>query len=191
MEQETWIQWFLKQPGGNLFVQLDLPFIAAEAHRPEIKSRFGESDFKDALGIIMDYRDETKSSADPHAKKLYGLLHAVYLMDPKGAKKMLDRHQAGTLPKCTRTLCRGFCCFPCALRTDEPDAPVRMFCPNCTDFYRYSDLSDPVFPGSYFGDEWIHKLIHDHPEIAPNPPDVYEPLVYGFHVFLQKPAAAP
>jgi casein kinase II subunit beta len=190
MEGETWIQWLLKQPGGNLLVQLDLSFIASEAHQPPIKSQFAEGDFKDALSVIMSYRDESKTGIDPHARKLYGLLHAAYLLTPKGAQKMLERHQAGTLPKCSRTLCRGFCCFPCALKTDDRDAPVRLFCPNCTDFYKCTDMPDPVFPGCYFGAEWIHRLINEHPEIAPNAPDVYEPLVYGFHVFLQKSAAA-
>jgi casein kinase II subunit beta len=60
-----------------------------------------------------------------------------------------------------------------------------MFCPNCTDIYHFT--SPVPIRGAFFGKEWIHRFIAQHPEAAPKePPEAYEPRVFGFRVFQQK-----
>lgn len=66
-------------------------------------------DFERALRIVLDEcRDgsgKTADSAEASAKLLYGLVHARFVMTPRGVAKMIDKYAAGCFGRCPRVNC--------------------------------------------------------------------------------------
>jgi casein kinase II subunit beta len=179
----TWIEWFLCQPDGSFFVPVDRDFITAESQSAEIKAKFSPSELSTALAAILG--DDRNHKFDKWAKFLYGLIHRRYLLTPRGLSLMFERHRTHSFPSCTRYLCHGFTCLPCGLSDKLDDAPVHLFCPNCTDFYecRHHPSDGPI-PGAFFGKKWVHMFMEKYPDTATEPPAVHEPRVFGFRVFI-------
>jgi casein kinase II subunit beta len=185
----TWIDWFLCEPDGYLFVPVDRDFIAAESRSAEIRAKFKPAELSAALAVILG--DDKNHKFDNEAKLLYGLIHRRYLSTPKGLALMFERHRTHSFPPCSRYLCRGFTCLPCGLSDQLDNVPVHLFCPNCTDFYecRHQPADGPI-PGAFFGKKWVHMFMERYTGVAEKPPEVHEPRVFGFRVHLQqlKPA---
>jgi hypothetical protein len=44
----------------------------------------------------------------------------------------------------------------------------------------------------YFGKKWIHKLMNEQVDIVPpEKPEAFEPLLFGYRVYLPRPRPAP
>jgi casein kinase II subunit beta len=185
LPMSSWISWFLSQPEGSLFVEVDRQFITSESEHSTLVALFHPSDLQCAVDTVLGLSVESDAHSNPKAKLLYGLLHRRFLLTDAGLAKMLERHRRGAFPACARVLCQGFCCLPCSLSDEDLNSPVKIFCPNCTDIYHFA--SPIPIPGAFFGKEWIHRFLTNHPEVTPKePPESYEPRVFGFRVFLQK-----
>ncbi|KAH0794422.1 Casein kinase II regulatory subunit family protein [Histomonas meleagridis] len=183
-----WIEFFSQQK-GDFLVDIDTEFIKKEAE--EFRNKI--SDFDYALKVILSQNlnpDEHDKEMLAQAEILYGLIHQKYLLTEEGQKKMIEKFQNGVFPRCPRSFCHNKSCFPCGISCDIGVDKMKIFCPNCTDFYDYEGVED--IDGAYFGDKWIHFLVHNHPEITPaEPPEVYVPLVFGFQVYIPTASWAP
>jgi casein kinase II subunit beta len=185
----VWVSSLLLTPEGSFFVALDPEFITSESQLPEIRHRFMPGMLAGAVATILG--TEKSPKFEPHARRLYGLLHRRFLLTPEGRQLMIERHRAHAFPPCPRALCHGFTCLPCALADDDDEkTPLSLFCPNCADFYTNHAPIDTFIPAGYFGKKWIHKVMNEHPEIVPpSKPEPFEPLLFGFKMYIPKPKA--
>ena len=173
---ESWLSWFLSQREAALFVEIDRDFLVSESMRPEIQEDIDniETARSEMLG------EHTTDGMESEPVKLYGLIHARYLSTENGMQRMIEKRKQGKLPKCPRMLCNNCACVPVAV---DGDSRVKMFCPNCTDVYECKEYD---LDGKYFGKEWVHLLMKQHPEIVEGKKaEAYEPLVYGFKVYMK------
>lgn len=182
MSDPSFIGWLLEEPIGQFFVRVDDKFIQDHAHDSDITAIVGNVDAP--LKLLLAPSGRPTDAAADKARTLYGLLHRKYLLTEEGMSQMIARLTAGDFPKCRRLLCHKQTCVPIGL-SDKMGSEMVLFCPNCSDVYNHN-LRVSV-DGAFFGQEWIRKLVHDHKEVIPKtPPEVYEPRVYGFKVFLQQ-----
>jgi casein kinase II subunit beta len=182
----AWVSNFLSHPEGSFFVSVDPRFISSESQAADVRAQFTGGALSGAVATILG--TEKSSKYEAQARHLYGLLHRRFLLTSDGMLQMVDRYRSHSFPGCPRALCRGFTCLPCAITDDENDkAGMALFCPNCTDFYAYQGPTDLFIPASYFGKKWIHHLMNEHPEIAPQEkPEAFEPLLFGYRVYAPK-----
>ena len=176
----SFINWLLQEPAGQFFVRVDDHFIQEHANDADIAPAIGS--VEGTLKLLLAGRPG--DAGTEKARLLYGLLHRKYLLTEEGARQMIARQQAGHFPPCRRVFCHKHTCLPMGL-SDKAGSDMVLFCPNCSDVYAHN--AGVAIDGSFFGSEWIHHLVRNHSEIIPKtPPEVYEPRVYGFKVFLQR-----
>ena len=184
----SWIDLFLKTQQGHLFVYVNEDFIRENASNPVISGQF--PDIQRILNLILskDIEEITPDELQKEAEIVYGIIHQKFLLTEQGRLLMIERQKSGNFPKCPRVFCRDFTCVPYGTTNELKKDAVKMFCPNCTDVYNY-ECSCQI-DGAYFGPDWVHYLMNEHPEVAPSePPESYTPHVFGFNVYL--PSNAP
>lgn len=183
----SWIDLFLKTQQGHLFVRVSDEFISQAASNPAISSQFGN--IQELLNIILSKdADDVGNDIQKQAEVLYGLIHQKYLLTEEGRLLMFENQKKGNFPKCPRAFCHDFTCVPYGTSYELKKDMVKMFCPNCTDVYNYD--SKCQIDGAYFGPDWVHYLMNEHPEIVPEKEaESFTPHVFGFNVYL--PSNAP
>ena len=184
----SWIDLFLKTQQGHLFVVISDDFIRQAASNPAISERF--SNIQELLNLILekDIEEITPDDVQKQAEVLYGLIHQKFLLTEEGRLSMIEKQKRGEFPKCPRVFCHDFTCVPYGSSNELKRDVVKLFCPNCTDVYNYDNNCH--IDGAYFGPDWVHYLMNEHPEVAPKEdPEAYIPHVFGFNVYL--PSNAP
>lgn len=183
MAELSFVDQLLQEPTGRFFVRVDSQFIQDHAMDDDVVSVVGDVD--EPLRLLLDEARDSSDAVSDKAKLLYGLIHRKFLLTEDGVQQMIARFNAGDFPHCRRVFCHKHTCLPMGLTETFGVDTMKMFCPNCSDVYTYTQTA-PI-DGAFFGSEWIHRLMHDHREIIPSSaPEVYEPRVYGFKVFLQQ-----
>ena len=184
----SFVDWLLEQEQGQFFVRIDDEFLAERARSPEIKKHVKHPE--EMLSILLSSKTSLRGSREADAIHMYGLIHKKYIETPAGMQKMLEKRATGDFPKCRRHFCHGCVCVPVGLSDQQNSDGVKMFCPNCTDFYEYP--SKTVIRGIYFGKEWVHRLMAAHSEICDgDEAEQFVPKIFGFNVSLQKMVPRP
>lgn len=186
--QETWISWFLQQPLGKYFVEIDKDYLMCTYNFYGLRQKV--SNFKQALDLIRgpyippDKRPSSwVSDIDDYGICLYGLLHARYLLTDAGLERMYQKYNKDPFYLCPRTLCNGTKCVPYGASDDIGQTTVKMFCPCCHDVYHIQDESIPLTDGAFFGPSWVHLFLAKYPSLMPKPPiKKYIPRIFGFKI---------
>lgn len=106
--------------------------------------------YNECLDMILDIEDDTHSRSDSErsgdsrpsstvieqgAEKLYGLIHARYVLTKPGLQVIMERYRNQEFGTCPRTFCQENPVVP----TGRYDAPgidtVKLFCSRCGDLY--------------------------------------------------------
>lgn len=176
----SWVEKFLSQPEGQFFVKIDTDFITETATKKFISEKFQNT--QEIVDYICSNHKQTNPNLDQQARVLYGLVHQYYLLTDDGINQMIEKQKGGLFPKCPRTLCHSFTCVPVGSGT-ELKSQVRLFCPNCTDFYEFRVPEG--LDGAYFGPDWVHFMMNKFPDVAPEePPETFIPRVFGYKVHI-------
>lgn len=117
---------------------------------------------------------------------LYGLIHARYILTPKGLAMMREKLLACHFGSCPRVLCQGQSVLPIGMSENLKYSRVKCYCPKCQDVYvpkkRCADVD-----GAYFGCSFPHIFLQTYPDLVPkDAPNVYVPRIFGFKIFKQK-----
>ena len=120
------------------------------------------------------------------AMDLYGLIHARFILTPKGLQMMRDKFSKNVFGACPRILCDRQSVLPIGVSEDLSIARVKVYCPKCKDVYiprmRFVDID-----GAYFGCSFPHIFLQTFPEYIPKEkPNTYIPKIYGFSIFGKK-----
>ena len=120
------------------------------------------------------------------AMDLYGLIHARFILTPKGLQMMRDKFSKNVFGACPRILCDRQSVLPIGMSEDLSIARVKVYCPKCKEVYiprmRFVDVD-----GAYFGCSFPHIFLQTFPDCIPKEkPEMYIPKIYGFTIFGKK-----
>ena len=108
---EGWISWFCDLEGHEFFVEVDAEYIRDSFNLYGLRERFPI--FKDSMQMILskespdseDLNDQTFLECYQSAMDLYGLIHARFVLSPRGLAMMREKFTLGTFGHCQRILC--------------------------------------------------------------------------------------
>jgi casein kinase II subunit beta len=123
------------------------------------------------------------------AMDLYGLIHARFILSPRGLAMMREKFLLGAFGMCQRILCDRQVVLPIGLSEELSTSRVKIFCPRCQEVYvprqKHLDID-----GAYFGISFANILFKTYPDLYPKDgPLTYQPLIFGFKIFGQRGSA--
>jgi len=191
MDSPPWIDWFLQQPQGRLFVRIEYEYISDFFNLFGIQQKV--SHFLPALELITknyvppyhaDMKRETEAMViEQQAEFLYGIIHSRYIMTNSGLCKMFEKYNCFDYPQCPRILCNNVKCLPFGISHEYNDYPVKMFCPCCRDIYNMKDPFCNFVDGAFFGPSYIHPFLAKFSDqLKPMSKEIYIPRIFGIRV---------
>jgi len=180
----NWVEQFLED--NRCFCEIDRTFLTDTFSHYGLQSEVPH--YKRAMTLIMDEyepsRDITNESfktLEEHACRLYGLLHARYILTINGLDRMRAMYTATYWGTCPRVGCKNQELLPMGLY-DEPGVDtVKFYCIRCRLIFR----KDPEYSevdGCYFGTTFPHLFFMEFADLLPPRANVTQvvPSVYGF-----------
>ena len=158
-----WIQQFVKLPGNEWYVEIDLEWAGDWFNNQGLSELFPNFDL--SLEMITDchskdwkfLNDDDIASIMGQSKQLYGLLHARYITQPRGLGLMKIKYEEGLFGKCPRWGCKGAPLIPIGTTARQRHHTVKLFCPNCRDIY--TSPPDIKIDGAHFGPTFPHVFL--------------------------------
>eukprot|EP00457_Paulinella_chromatophora_P006579 gb/GEZN01006598.1/.p1 GENE.gb/GEZN01006598.1/~~gb/GEZN01006598.1/.p1 ORF type:complete len:272 (+),score=40.04 gb/GEZN01006598.1/:61-876(+) len=186
-EEYAWIPWFCSLKGNEFFCEVEDGFAQDGFNLTGLNSQIPYYDH--ALDIILDIEpgdvlsDDHQELVDNDAEKLYGLIHARYVLTSRGLQAMLDKFRQGHFGRCPRVMCRGQNTLPVGISDTPSTESVKTYCPRCEDVYACRSTRHENIDGAYFGTTFPHLFFLTYPELkVSKSEDVYVPRVFGFKV---------
>lgn len=92
------------------------------------------------------------------AMDLYGLIHARFILSPRGLAMMKEKYMMGSFGYCPRVLCERQNVLPIGVSEELSTSRVKVYCPRCQDVYipRQKQLD---IDGAYFGTSFPHIFL--------------------------------
>lgn len=89
---------------------------------------------------------------------LYGLIHARFILSPRGLAMMKEKFVLSSFGYCPRVLCERQNVLPIGVSEDLSTSRVKVYCPRCQDVYipRQKQLD---IDGAYFGTSFPHVFL--------------------------------
>ena len=117
---------------------------------------------------------------------LYGLIHARYILSPKGLAMMREKYLMGGFGTCPWVLCKRQQVMPIGVSEELNTSRVKVYCPRCQDVYVPRKGAIDI-DGAYFGTGFPQALMQAYPDIGvTSGPEKFVPKLYGFKVFGMK-----
>lgn len=183
---QPWIRQLVSQPQFAFYAEVDLDYAADWFNHYGLKETVEH--FDEALELITDVHSKRWSSLSEDAVReilddaihLYGLVHARWILQPKGLAQMKAKFEAGVFGECPRFACAGQKVLPIGETCQPRRHSAKVFCPRCCDVYR---PEGSAIDGAHFGTAFPHAFLIEFPELdAKKEFKVYEPSLYGFKV---------
>lgn len=187
-----WIPWFCSLKGHEILAEVDEDYVRDNFNLYGLRGRFQFYDHALEMILSCEAPDED-DMADPEflevyreARDLYGLIHARYIVSPRGLQVMREKYLKGSFGTCPRVLCDRQTVLPIGTSEDLRAAPVKIFCPKCEQAYspksKYKDLD-----GAFFGSSFPQIFLQSYPPLGPlEEPRPFVPRVFGFKLHKQK-----
>ncbi|XP_017150544.1 casein kinase II subunit beta' [Drosophila miranda] len=186
-DETAWIHWFCRQRGNEFFAMVDEDYI-----HDKFNLNFLDTDvnnYRCALEVILDLNNGsgsdnvTDADVEASAEKLYGLIHARFILTNRGIDLMLEKFQKGVFGTCPRVFCQRQHVLPIGLSDNPGDEMVRLYCPKCSDVYLPRSARHANLDGAFFGTGFPHMLFMVNPELRPKRAKAkFVPRLYGFKI---------
>lgn len=165
-ERLSWIKWFNNKALCRFLVEVDYDYITDAFNLYGLKAEV--PNFDELLDIITgDAPDEnSKNIYDKEAIYLYSLIHARFIISPKGLSLMKDKYENGEFGKCPRMSCAQHNVLPIGLCDQIKMAKVHIYCPLCQEIYKIDESEKIYLDGSFFGTSFPHILLQTYPFFA-------------------------
>mmetsp|Transcript_22055 Transcript_22055/g.56291 ORF Transcript_22055/g.56291 Transcript_22055/m.56291 type:complete len:291 (-) Transcript_22055:249-1121(-) len=196
-EESSWVQWFCSLKGNEFFAEVDHDFMQDDFNLTGLSAQVPYYEY--ALDTILDaessatarFSKEQQESIESAAELLYGLIHARYIITPRGMAAMLEKYKHCHFGRCPRVHCQG----QPALPVGQSDLPrmhtTKIFCGRCQDIYYPRSSRQANVDGAYFGTSFCHLFMQSYWELVPTPPAAsYVPRIFGFKIHKSARAAA-
>lgn len=97
--------------------------------------------------------------------KLYGAIHARYVITKDGLDKIAEKYDNKLYGPCPRYYCSEVQLLPCGL-TDFPKTSIcKLYCPSCFDLYEITPTLHPILDGSFFGTSFVGIFLNTFTEL--------------------------
>ncbi|KAJ7911741.1 casein kinase II, regulatory subunit [Mycena leptocephala] len=165
-----WISLFLSSKGNEYFCEVDEGFILDSFNLTGLDNEVANYD--QALDVLTDrvdddMQDELRSCLDTHARLLYGLIHARWILTPRGMAKMVAKYECGDFGHCLRVFCHSQPLLPVGLVDVPFEKSVKLYCGRCEDIYSPKSSRYNSIDGAYFGTTFPHLLRLVYPSLIP------------------------
>nr|AAB65818.1 SSL [Drosophila melanogaster] len=179
----SWIDWFLGIKGHEFSCRVPNEYIQDKFNLTGL-----EFDSQ-TLEVVLDPEFDNEDWDCAEEKKLYGMIHARYIVSPRGIEDMRLKYERGDFGSCPRVFCKRQKVLPVGLHDVWDKAQVKIYCPSCNNVY----IPLPhigMLDGAMFGTSFPHMFFMQLPSLIPSPPvEKYIPRIYGFQ--LHKKALMP
>eukprot|EP00440_Ansanella_granifera_P044196 gb/GFBE01047896.1/.p1 GENE.gb/GFBE01047896.1/~~gb/GFBE01047896.1/.p1 ORF type:complete len:259 (+),score=52.14 gb/GFBE01047896.1/:1-777(+) len=187
-----WIPWFCGLKGHELFAEVEEDYVRDNFNLYGLRQRFKFYDH--ALEMILsseapdddDLADNEFLEIYRDASDLYSLIHARYIVSPRGLQAMREKYLKGTFGTCPRIHCDRQHVLPMGLSEDLRAAQVKIFCPKCEQAYACKSKHKEL-DGACFGMSFPQIFLQSYPSLVPpDPPRPFIPRIFGFKLHKQK-----
>ena len=105
-----------------------------------------------------DLNDQNFLEIYQSAMDLYGLIHARFILSPRGLAMMKEKYALSAFGYCPRVLCERQNVLPIGVSEELSTSRVKVYCPRCQDVYtpRQKQLD---IDGAYFGASFPHVFL--------------------------------
>ena len=160
---KSWIKQICENQNYSWLVPIEESWAGDWFNQHGIKDNFDR--FDQAIELITEkktkewsyYTEEECKLIHSQAIRIYGLLHARWICQPKGMELMKEKYEKGFFGKCPRTLCDGCNLIPIGTTLVLRRHSVKLFCPKCYDIYRAPPY--PIIDGGFFGPAFPHMFL--------------------------------
>ncbi|XP_027847921.2 casein kinase II subunit beta-like [Aphis gossypii] len=184
MNLSPWMQQLLNKPENSFMCAVDSSYVLDKFNLVGLEEIM--PDYQTAARVVLQpySRVAADSNAQSEAELFYGLVHARYVMTPRGIAKILEKYVAGCFGHCPRDKCKRFSVLPIGLSDEVGADTVRIYCPRCTEVYvPPAGTKGAAVDGAYFGTGLPHMVFMTRPEYTPlRLNDRYVAKLYGFRV---------
>jgi casein kinase II subunit beta len=156
-----WVDSLCSVPRRRYFVTIELSYLNDNFNFFGLRGKVHEDQttFRSAVDAIRGRPQELLPDVHRAAVRLYGLLHARYLLTQNALCQMYDKFTRKEFPRCPRICCGGQVCLPYGPNDEIGVSMLRMFCPQCREVYVADDEISHSIDGAYFGPSWIHLFV--------------------------------
>lgn len=189
VEETSWVSWFCSLKGNEFFAEVEEDFIQDDFNLTGLSAQVPHYEF--ALDTILDvespatagFSEEQQESIESAAELLYGLIHARFIITPRGLSAMLDKYKNTHFGRCPRAFCQGQPVLPVG-QSDVPRMHTsKVFCAKCSDIYYPRSQRQANVDGAYFGTTFCHLFLQTYWDLVPPPPTTtYVPRIFGFKI---------
>ena len=157
---EPWINQFCDQPGNEWYAKMEVTWAQDSFNQYGLNELLPNFDL--ALEMITDsHSDQWIYLSDSNieailvqAKHLYGLLHARYIIQFEGIRKMRQKYLDGLFGTCPRVLCENEKLLPVGTSHKIRHHSLKLYCPKCNDIYKCPP--NIQIDGAHFGPAFPH-----------------------------------
>ncbi|XP_033155784.1 suppressor-of-stellate-like protein [Drosophila mauritiana] len=170
----SWISWFLGIMGNEFLCRVPTDFIADKFNLTGLEY------CSQTLNVVLDSEFDSEDCDCDDEEKLYGMIHARYIVSPRGLEAMRLKYEREDFGLCPRVFCKGQKCLPVGLTDVWSQDHVKLYCPSCYDVFEPRSMSG-MLDGAMFGTSFPHMFFMQMPSLRPHPPvEKYVPRLYGF-----------
>lgn len=190
--QGRWIDRFLNSEQNSFLCSIDRSFIEDSFNLYGLRSEV--RNYSRAIAIILDQLYEDADDTDPFDKgavKLYGLIHARYILTSHGLEKMYQKYKCKEFGVCPRFMCKEVRVLPVGESDTFGSSAPKLFCPKCEEIF-FCPRDSPFLDGAFFGRTFPHlfalmykkklDLVVDGLDEKLSTSE-YEPRVFGFRIY--------
>jgi casein kinase II subunit beta len=190
-DEMPWVLWFCSMKGNEFFCEVDEDYIQDDFNLTGLSLMVPF--FEHAVEMILDLEspdeerltDDQRRLAESSAETLYGLIHARFILTPRGLKLMEEKYKVGAFGRCPRVSCGGQPVLPVGQSDVVRESSVKLYCPRCRELYFPRSSRHKALDGAFWGTTFPHLLLmtlHDGPPPIEPPAAAYVPRIFGFRV---------
>lgn len=196
--QSSWVHRFCHTPGHEFFCAVPASFLAEEFNWLGLLSDLA------AIDLLLGNLDKGKGTKhhrpplpwdEAAARRMYGLIHARFIVTQKGLNAMRDKFEQAHFGRCPRLACSGQALLPVGVRDEEEgedggegdevqdegeemmegpghgirNGGINVYCPRCRELYRPADPRHQQLNGAYWGTSFAHLFMLAFPDLFAAP----------------------
>lgn len=136
----SFISWITSRPGTNWLCEVEPAWIEDRFNLYGLDAVFPH--FRQCIEILLGGgpQDGIYVLGDlvSEAIDLYGMIHARYILTPKGTPAMAEKLAGGVFGACPRFQCKRQSVLPIGLSENLRENHTALFCPRCQEIYEMS-----------------------------------------------------
>jgi casein kinase II subunit beta len=173
--------------GHEYFCEIDSEYITDKFNltglHAEVEKIPQVVDFITDQADVSHLSDEQRDLIEANSRMLYGLVHARFIITPRGLQRMMEKYKTADFGYCTRVFCQLQHLLPVGLSDHAGVCSVKLYCPKCEDLYNPKSSRHALIDGAFFGSSFPAMFFQQYPHLAPvHPIERYVPKVFGFHL---------